>query len=146
MVKGKKRELDPRAIKRGLALSAERERRDLSQGDIAKALGITREAVANWERGAVGEIERSSRLGLCKLLGFEERELLLDPESAGQEFEMPLSREAKAVAYRWDDLPETLRAHLKSQMAEAERLLREAPELARRVYPELDLTESEKRR
>lgn len=134
----KKRELDPRAVSRGRAILRARTDKRLSQGNVAEALGVSREAVSNWERGAVGEIERSYRLGLCKLLGFQEAELLLDPEGAETEFDMPLSREAKSIAYRWDDLPESLRAHLKSQIAEAERMQRESPELAKRIYPELE--------
>lgn len=134
----KKREPHPRALHRGRAILRARETRNLSQGDVAKALGVSREAVSNWERGAVGEIERTYRLGLCKLLGFEERELLLDQEGAEAEFDMPLSREAKSIAYRWDDLPESVRIYLKGRIAEAERLLRENPEWARHVFPELE--------
>lgn len=135
----KRRERDPRAIARGIKIRGVRTERALSQEAVAKALALkSREAVSQWERGDVGEIERTNRLGLCKLLGFEERELLLDPESAPSEFEMPLSREAKSVAYRWDDLPETLRGWLKQRMSEAEAMLRESPGLAKRVFPELE--------
>lgn len=138
MATNKKRELDPRAVRRGSAILKARTAINLSQGQIASALGVSREAVSNWERGAVGEIERAYRLGLCKLLGFEEFELLLDPQSADTEFDMPLSREAKSIAHRWDDLPESLRVYLKGRMAEAERLMRDSPELAKHMYPELE--------
>jgi len=135
----KKRERDPRAIIRGIKIREARMERDLSQEAVAKALALkSREAVSQWERGDVGELERTNRLGLCKLLGFEERELLLDPDSAPPEFEMPLSREAKSVAYRWDDLPETLRGWLKQRMSEAETMQRKSPGLAKHVFPELD--------
>lgn len=133
-----KRELDPRAIRRGRTILVARERLRLSQEELAKAVGVgSRESVSNWERGTVGDIERSYRLGLCKVLGLEERELLLDPEGAEKEFDVPISAEAKSIAYRWDDLPEQLRLHLRAQIAEAERLIRESPELAKRVYPQL---------
>jgi transcriptional regulator with XRE-family HTH domain len=134
----KKRERDPRATQRGIKIRKARMDLRLSQESVANRLGVTREAVSQWESGDVGEIERASRLGLCKLLGFEERELILDADGAPQEFEMPLTREAKSVAYRWDDLPESLRVHIKQQMTEAERLMRETPELARKLYPEIE--------
>lgn len=138
MVAPEKRELDPRAVRRGGAIIDARKRQKLSQESVAKALGVSREAVSNWERGIVGEIERRYRLGLGKLLGLEERELLLDPEGAEGEFEMPLSQEAKSVAYRWDDLPEAVRAELKGRMAQVEQMLRTNPEYAKHVFPELD--------
>lgn len=135
----KKRERDPRAIERGKRIKEARDRLDMSQEDVAGRIGSTREAVSNWEHGYVVEIERIFRLGLCKLFGFEESELLLDTDDARSEFEMPVSSDAKSVAYRWDDLPESLRVHIKQQMAAAERLLREDPQLAKRIYPEIDL-------
>jgi len=136
----KKRERDPRKIERGNRIKEARTRANMSQEDVRKALGLgSREAVSNWERGDVGEIERSYRLGLCKLFGFEESELLLDTDDTRSEFDMPVSNDAKSVAYRWDDLPESLRVHIKQQMAAAERMLREDPRLAKRIYPEIDL-------
>lgn len=138
MTTKKKRELDPRAVHRGRAIFKARTAAKLSQGDIASSLNVSREAVSNWEHGKVGEIERAYRLGLCKLLGFEEFELLLDPQSAKTEFEMPLSREAKAVAHIWEELPETLRVYLKGRMAQALRIKRDNPELAKHLFPELD--------
>jgi len=139
MTQGKKRELDPRALERGSAIIDARKRHQpaLSQEDLAKELGVDRVAVSHWERGKVGEIERSHRLGLCKLLGFEEWELLLDQEGAEKEFEMPLSREAKSIAYEWDDLPESVRTYLKGRIAEAKRILKSDPEYAKHVFPEL---------
>jgi len=135
----KKRERDPRAITRGIKIREARTERGLSQEAVANALSLkSREAISQWERGDVGEIERVNRLGLCKLLGFEERELLLDPESAPPEFDMPLSSEAKSIAYRWDDLPETLRGWLKQRIAETEKMLRKSPGLAKHVFPEID--------
>src|SRR5690606_12186285 len=110
---------DPRAVQRGIKIRTARQDQRLSQESVAQRLGVTREAVSQWESGDVGEIERASRLGLCKLLGFEEPELLLDSDGAQPEFDMPLTREAKSVAYRWDDLPESLRVHIKQQIAEA---------------------------
>lgn len=136
----KKRELDPRAVARGKAIREARKARNLSQEELARAIGVgSREAVSHWEKGTVGEIDRAYRQGLCKTLGFEEAELLLDADEAQKEFEMPLSREAKSIAYRWDDLPDKVRAHLRNQIAEIERLLREQPEVARRLYPEIDI-------
>lgn len=140
MAEPEKRELDPRAVRRGSAIIVARKRLKLSQEDVAQALGVTREAVSNWERGVVGEIERRFRLGLCKLLGLEERELLLDPAGADPEFAMPVSNEAKSVAYRWDDLPEAVRTELKGRMAQVEQMLRTNPEYAKVVFPELDRT------
>lgn len=142
MPEPEKRELDPRAVRRGSAIMAARERHNprLSQEDVAQDLGVSRVAVSHWERGIVGEIERRYRLGLCKLLGLEERELLLDPAGAEPEFAMPLSNEAKSIAYRWDDLPEAVRTELKSRMAQVEQMLRTNPEYAKVVFPELDRT------
>ena len=142
MPEPEKRELDPRAVRRGGAIIAARKRQGLSQEAVAQALGVTREAVSNWERGVVGEIERRYRLGLCKLLGLEERELLLDPAGAEPEFAMPVSNEAKSIAYRWDDLPEAVRTELKSRMAQVEQMLRTNPEYAKVVFPELDNTKA----
>lgn len=133
----KKRERDQGAIARGLEIKRRRKDQDLSQPDVAKALGLTRERISQIESGEAGELERTHRLALCKLLGFEERELLLDPESAPLEFDMPLSPDAKAIAYRWDDLPESIRVHIKGLMSTAERTLRESPTLARQIYPEI---------
>jgi len=138
MPQPEKRELDPRAVRRGSAIIDARKRQQLSQESVAQALGVTREAVSNWERGVVGEIERRYRLGLCKLLGIEERDLLLDPAGAEPEFAMPVSNEAKSVAYRWDDLPEAVRTELKGRMAQVEHMLRTNPEYAKVVFPELD--------
>lgn len=138
MTDTEKRELDPRAVSRGSAIIDARKRQNLSQENLARSIGVTREAISNWERGVVGEIERRFRLGLCKELGLEERDLLLDPAGAESEFEMPLSNEAKSIAYRWDDLPEAVRAELKSRMAQVEQLLRTNPEYAKVVFPELD--------
>lgn len=132
------RELDPRALKRGRAIIDARKRQELSQEDLAQALGVSRVAVSHWERGTIGEIERTTRLGLCKLLGFEERELLLDPEGAEQEFEMPLSRDAKSIAYRYDDLPDTIKAEIKAKIAEFERMQRTNPEYVKHLFPEFD--------
>jgi len=142
MPQPEKRELDPRAISRGGAIIAARKRQQLSQENVAQALGVTREAISNWERGVVGEIERRYRLGLCKLLGLEERDLLLDPAGAEPEFAMPVSNEAKSIAYRWDDLPEAVRAELKSRMAQVEQMLRNNPEYAKVVFPELERIKS----
>lgn len=140
MAEPEKRELDPRAIRRGSAIIGARERQKLSQEAVAQALGVSRVAVSHWERGVVGEIERRYRLGLCKLLGLEERDLLLDPAGAEPEFAMPVSNEAKSIAYRWDDLPEAVRAELKGRMAQVEQLLRNNPEYAKVVFPELEET------
>ncbi len=135
----KKRELDPRAVKRGMAIRDARKKRGISQQTLADAVGVgSREAVSHWEKGTVDEIERRYRLGLCRELGFEEIELLLDPGEARKEFEMPLSQEAKSIAYRWDDLPDAVRAHLRAQIAVVERLLREQPELAKLLYPQIE--------
>lgn len=138
MLDKKKRERDPRAVERGVEIKRRRKDRRLSQLDVAKALGLTsRERISQIESGEAGELEHTYRMALCKLLGFEERELLLDPESAPEEFDMPLSPDAKSIAYRWDDLPESVRAHIKQVMSTAERTLRDSPELARQIYPEI---------
>lgn len=142
MPQTEKRELDPRALSRGGAIIDARKRQKMSQEDVAQALGVTREAVSNWERGVVGEIERRYRLGLGKLLGIEERELLLDPANAEPEFAMPLSNEAKSIAYRWDDLPEAVRAEIKGRMAQVEQMLKNSPDYARVVFPELQAPKS----
>lgn len=144
MAEPEKRELDPRAVRRGSAIIDARKRQNLSQEDVAQALGSTRVAVSHWERGTVGEIERRYRLGLGKLLGIEERDLLLDPAGAEPEFAMPVSNEAKSVAYRWDDLPEVVRTELKSRMAQVEQMLRSNPEYAKTIFPELDKPASPK--
>jgi transcriptional regulator with XRE-family HTH domain len=134
-----KRIVDPRAKTRGEMLKQARNKAGMSQQAVADRLGLkSREAVSQWEGGKVGEIEREYRLGLCKLFGFEERELLLDPDDHPSEFDMPLSRDAIAVAQRWDYLPESLRVHIKQQMSETERVLRESPGLAKRIFPEID--------
>lgn len=91
-----------------------------------------------WERGATGEIEHHNRLALCKVLGMEERELTLEPSDEPPQFDMTISREAKAIAYRWDDLPEAVRTKLKHEIAETYRLMRDSPEYARRIWPELE--------
>lgn len=129
----------PRAVQRGLLLKKLRKQREWSQEDVRKVLGLkSREAIAQWERGSVGEIERASRLGLCKLYGIEERELLLDPDSAPTEFDMPLSLEAKSFAYRFDDMPEAVRSEIKNRMAEVERIIRATPDYAKHLFPDLD--------
>lgn len=134
----KKRERHPRAVARGIEIKRRRTERDLSQLDVAHALGLTsRERISQIESGEAGELEHTYRIALCKLLGFEERELLLDPESAPLEFEMPLSADAKSIAYRWDDLPESVRVHIKGLVSNTERTLRDSPELAKRIYPEI---------
>lgn len=139
MATKRRRDPDPRAVQRGLLIRKLRIEKDYSQEDVRKALGLkSREAVAQWERGSVGEIERDSRLGLCKLFGLEERELLLDPDSAIREFDMPLSLEAKSIAYRYDHMPEAVRTHIKTRIAEAEQMIRDTPDYAKRVFPDLD--------
>jgi transcriptional regulator with XRE-family HTH domain len=137
MSEGQKREPDQRAMVRGKKILDARRKLGFSQEYIATQLGVTRESMSNWERGTVGEIERRYRLGLCKLLGFDEIELLLDKTGAQAEFDVPLSREAKSIAHRWDDLPESERVRIKLIIAEAERLIAENPELAKRIYPDL---------
>lgn len=137
MPKSTKKERDPRAVARGIEIKRRRTDADLSQPEVARNLGLTRERVSQIESGDAGELERSQRLALCKLLGFEESELLMDPDSAPMEFDMPLSPDAKSIAYRWDDLPESVRVHIKGLIANTERTLREAPELAKQIYPEM---------
>lgn len=139
MAKKSRKPPDPRAVQRGLLLRKLRQQRDWSQEDVRKMLGLkSREAVAQWERGTVGELERANRLGLCKIYGLEERELLLDPDSASTEFDMPLSLEAKSVAYRFDDMPEAVRSEIKNRMAEVERMIRATPDYAKHLFPDLD--------
>jgi len=134
-----KRKITPQSKERGKRIADARTHAKFSQDKVATALSRTREWVSQLESGTlVGELERDLRLGLCKLLGFEEREVLLDPASSPPEFDMPLSPDAKSIAYRWDDLPEEFRTHLKRQIAEMERVKRESPELASRLYPQLE--------
>lgn len=129
----------PRAVQRGLLLRKLRKQREWSQEDVRKSLGLkSREAVAQWERGSVGEIERASRLGLCKLYGLEERELLLEPDKTPAEFDMPLSLEAKSIAYRFDDMPEAVRSEIKNRLSEVERIIRATPDYAKHLFPDLD--------
>lgn len=63
--------------------------------------------------------------------------MLLDPDDARSEFTMPISREAKSIAQRWDYLPESLRVYIKQRIAAAEQVLRENPGLAKQMFPEL---------
>lgn len=51
---------------------------------------------------------------------------------------------SRAIAYRWDDLPESVRARIRQRIANAEQqmrkgLMRKSPkQLARMIYPEVD--------
>jgi transcriptional regulator with XRE-family HTH domain len=133
----KKRDLNPRAVARGQAILKAREAHNLSQQDVANAIGnVTRVSVSHWEQGLVDEIERPSRLGLCKLFGFEERELLLEEHGSEMEFDVPVSREAKSIAYRWDELPEPVRVFLKNTIAEYQQLKNQSQ--MKQIVPEKD--------
>lgn len=116
----------------------------LSQEELAEKLGVTRVAVSHWESGKVLEIEREFRLGLCKELGFDEVELLLDQDGAAQEFTMPLSREAKSIAYRFDDMPQTIRSEIAATIARIEHLKRTNPRYYQEMFPETAVDEKPK--
>lgn len=129
-----KRVIDPRAKIRGDLLRQRRVSLQLSQQDVASSLGWERENISQLEKGLIKKIERDKRLGFCKLLGLEERELVLNPDEIAPEFDMPLSHDAKSIAYRWDDLPDLARAHLLKELTKVEQLLKDSPDFAKKLF------------
>ena len=63
----------------GCAIRARRKELDMSQPDLARAVGVTRSAVSQWERGETSPTYKTL-LKVAKVLGMSARDLFYPPE------------------------------------------------------------------
>jgi transcriptional regulator with XRE-family HTH domain len=99
--------LTPMSI--GVRIYRAREKAGLTQADVAKELGVTREAVSQWEREVGGKIPRAGRLtALAALLKTTPEELYFGSAISTDSTEaamLKLDDEAIRFLHEWRALP-----------------------------------------
>lgn len=123
---GSKRELDPWAVRRGAEMKAARERLRKSQPEIAKLVGVTREAISQYEKGVIKDIPVATIPKLAKALGMHPHQLSRHEWKAVDEaLDLRVSTVARQIAYAFDDYPLFLQNQIREAIARYEALVRE---------------------
>lgn len=67
-------------LKKQISIAAARTDAGLTQAELAKKMGVSRETVNDWENGH-REMKTSHFIAFCKITGFDESDILLPTES-----------------------------------------------------------------
>lgn len=98
------------ATTRGGRIRIARKAMGWSQAELGEAIGVTREAVSQYEKGSVETISPEICRLLVSRLGLEPSDVTEDLAMFEQYEQLPgVSPQARWIARRWDSLPESLR-------------------------------------
>lgn len=126
------------AVARGRAIFEARKNAKMSQGALAKKLGVSREAVSQYEHGEIEIIGHEVALLLCRELGLRPDQVKRGGAGLGDDVQrIDASPEARHIAYVWDDLPALLRSYLKTQIDAYFELRKRDATLSGRIYREI---------
>ena len=105
----------------GNRIKTAREARGWNQADLGKAVGVSKAAVSQWEKGAVQNLKIDNLFAVAQVLGMDVRDLVLGtitPRVA----EQPLTYQAipprqLELLRNYDNLPKDVQRHIRGLMA-----------------------------
>lgn len=133
------------AVRRGRLIRRARDTRKMKQDELARLLGMKREAVSMIESGKIEKIDEARCRVLRDSLGLNPSELTEDPRMLGEDFLPNASFEARRVGRAWDKLPAPLREYLLAQIDAYTNLAERQPVMAQVMQTPVDPQKRAKR-
>jgi transcriptional regulator with XRE-family HTH domain len=111
----------------GQRIKSAREARGWTQPELGRAVGVSKSAVSQWEKGVVQNLKLGNLFAVSQALGRDVRELVFGEAQAhlsaravaeqGTVRYADVSPQQLAMLRQWNDLPKDVRRHVKGLIA-----------------------------